>query len=869
MENIKSVIETGKETETSLVSQVETMGEQESSVMEVEPKEQESSIIETEGGNEMESSAMEVEPKEQESVLSETGDDDNEGKSRETTWIEDLQVENDATVAGTLRAHKLVTDMADAPEKDGHGFYSSGAAYDYTPTHIDIDDSKQAEDGIVGLSLRNAANKVLGVVSKLYTGISEKDRKEIEEGSSTGVNQLRAWMENALAKLQWQYLSKEHDDTTDHNIGMGGLAVNGNASVSGDASINHDLAVSGNAMLNAVRSTDYDNSAEQGFSIEKDGNGKYQAFLTNLTIWGKAVFHELEVRKLSYAGGNINLSRAGSKIVKAVPVKKVTATSGTSSTVTWEECEVTDADCAGWKCYLLADNGTTATMNDWQEGDQARCETMGEITSSGSYENTANRSYWRTIPDGGVSTANEKIYGTKVEVYTDADGKEQKRETQVELYDGQMFAWVILGKHSTAFDGVTEGDASTSELQDVPQAGDTIVQDGNRHRGSDGSYDKTDRQNVIALETSGDYAPRIACYANITEYKHTVTKDGKEISLSVFETSPRGGTKINSSRFVWTSDDGSTINIINYRGDWSSSSTYHKNDQVNHNNAVWVCVANSGVDVKEEPSDNSKVWRKEISGGKDGKSARRTAVVNLTSDSGTVFNGSYEGVLLRCSVVIDGKSMGGRIPRNNFSWTRDGQLILPDEDYRYRLASSSDALDLWKCSVKIPKRLLEPIELTALRADGNSLIFHASEDVSKMTLYLCRKWYCRISKLNINRNAWGFRNMVRDYPIPLPFTSLGDNNYSVDMSQLLSSVESHNIVLHKTAKVTTGKTALKHGKHTYWLKQGADGKYHAWGRYGVWLADGNYTPVSTVAKCKIYVETDSDTATTGTASLSV
>ena len=33
------------------------------------------------------------------------------------------------------------------------------------------------------------------------------------------------------------------------------------------------------------------------------------------------------------------------------------------------------------------------------------------------------------------------------------------------------------------------------------------------------------------------------------------------------------------------------------------------------------------------------------------------------------------------------------------------------------------------------------------------------------------------------------------------------------MSQLLSLVESHNIVLHKTAKVTTEKTALEHGKH--------------------------------------------------------
>ena len=38
---------------------------------------------------------------------------------------------------------------------------------------------------------------------------------------------------------------------------------------------------------------------------------------------------------------------------------------------------------------------------------------------------------------------------------------------------------------------------------------------------------------------------------------------------------------------------------------------------------------------------------------------------------------------------------------------------------------------------------------------------------------------------------------------------------------------------------------------------------------GLWLVDSNYTPVSTVAKCKIYVETDSDTSTTGTASLSV
>ena len=220
--------------------------------------------------------------------------------------------------------------------------------------------------------------------------------------------------------------------------------------------------------------------------------------------------------------------------------------------------------------------------------------------------------------------------------------------------------------------------------------------------------------------------------------------------------------------------------------------------------------------------------------------------------------------------------MGGRIPRDNFAWSKDGTEDPNGQkngDFRYRKVSSSDALDLWKCNVKIPKRLLEHIELTALRTDGNSLIFHASEDISKMTLYPCWKRHYKIRNLYTYRNAWGFHDMAHDgkkhHSTPLQFTSLGDNNYSVDMSLLLSFVESHNIVLHKTAKVTTEKAALKHGTHTYWLKQGTDGKYHAWGRYGVWLADSNYTPISTVAKCKIYVETDSDTATTGSASLSV
>lgn len=427
-----------------------------------------------------------------------------------------------------------------------------------------------------------------------------------------------------------QFLSKLTDDTAQGLITFAkGLIAKALADLAMGAKFGNNAMITklGDAVFNTIKSIDYDNAAEQGFSIEKEKDGKYHAFITNLTIWGKARFHELEVRKLSYSGGNIYLSGAGSKLIKVVPVKK----SVSDGVTTWVETTEDDAECVGWKCYLLADDGTTATMNYWQEGDQVRCQTMGEIASGGTYNDASNKSYWRTIPNDGISTQNEKIYGTKTETYRDEDGNEQTREVQVELYDGQAFAWIVIGKHCGDIDGCDDefsvgyngSNPAPLETRDIPSAGDTIVLDGNRHRSDNGVYDKTDRQNVIILETTGEYAPRIACFANITEYKHTFIKvvngEKKEVSLSVFETSPKGGTKINSSRFEWISDDGSTINIINYRGDWVKNSAYHKNDQVNHNNAVWVCVADSGVDVTEEPLDGAKYWKKVLVGGKGEK----------------------------------------------------------------------------------------------------------------------------------------------------------------------------------------------------------------------------------------------------------
>ena len=473
------------------------------------------------------------------------------------------------------------------------------------------------------------------------------------------------------------FLSKENDDTVNGMITfIKGLVSEALVKLNRGAYFGKGGALideAGRAIFESLQSIDYDNEAEQGFAVKKD-NGKYHAFVTNLTIWGKAIFHELDVRKLSYSGGNIYLSGAGSKLIKVVPVKESVSADGV---ISWVETTADDAECAGWKCYLLADNGTTATMNYWQEGDQVRCQTIGEIVAGGAYSDTSNKSYWRTIPDGGVSTQNEKIYGTKTETYLDEAGKEQTREVQVELYDGQAFAWIVVGKHSEGLDGYTEKNAPV-EIKGDPAEGDTIVLDGNRHRNGNLEYDKTDRQNVIILETTGDYAPRIACYANISEYKHTITKsvngENKEVSLSVFETSPKGGTKINSSYFELISDDGSTINIINYRGDWVEGNTYHKNDQVNHNNAVWVCVANSEEDVTGEPSDGSTQWKKVLSGSKGEKGDKGedgvAYQIMITSDTGTVMiNGSGE-MTLKATLLRNGEDISDTVGNSSWSWWR-------------------------------------------------------------------------------------------------------------------------------------------------------------------------------------------------------
>lgn len=357
----------------------------------------------------------------------------------------------------------------------------------------------------------------------------------------------------------------------------------------------------GDMILNTIKSLEYNNAAEQGFSIEKEdpNRDEYHQYITNLTVWGKMTMNELEVMKRTYAGGTIYLSPAGGKIAKVVPVSS------------WDDdesewYETSEDMCVGWKCYLLADDGTAATENLWREGDQVRCQTMGRIAAGGSGQGSAaNKSYWRTILEHGVSQQNEKIY--------DQGGHE--------LFGGQRFAWIVIGKHSEQLDEYAEENAP-AETRDIPEEGDVIVLDGSRT--------DPDRQNVLLLESHGSYAPRLVGYHGIDSYSHA-NKD-------VCDVSPKG-VQVRSEYFklLAQGSNTSTVEIPNFRGQWNASTQYYKNDQVSHNNAIWTCLsANNGT----EPTDGSRYWRKEVYGMKGDN-----AISILVEDAPLIFDAGSNGIV--------------------------------------------------------------------------------------------------------------------------------------------------------------------------------------------------------------------------------
>lgn len=447
-------------------------------------------------------------------------------------------------------------DKAQADEtrtiKSLHDTLKAGDLMNFNDTDLNIEGiisidqfTIKEEDGKIptyDITLRE--DKEVGTIQKIQQQISSLQNGNGGTGAGLTTTQVKNQVATEGSK---HFISKINDDTAKGTITwekvqkfLQGFFLGNNNDFSIDGNGN---AILSSVMLKVLKSIGFNESEQSGFAIKQRSDGKYQMLLTDLIVWGKAIFNTLLIRELSYVGGNIVLSPAAGKISY---IKEVYS-------------ETTN-ELIGWKCYLLADDGTTATINSFKVDDQVRCKTFN--IKAGVYENVSNKDYWRLVTK--VSTENEAI--------TDSEGHE--------LYDGKKFAWIQIAK-----DNCMEG-------SDNPAASDTIVLMGNRR--------DTSRQHLLMMETEGDSAPKLTMYRGINSY----TLKGK----SIFDVGING-INIVSKYYHMTTIDGEKIWTPIYRGDWKEGTEYDYYDEVTWMGTRWLCIVSEGQTTTAEPSEDSPYWK--------------------------------------------------------------------------------------------------------------------------------------------------------------------------------------------------------------------------------------------------------------------
>lgn len=418
-------------------------------------------------------------------------------------------------------------------------------------------------------------------------------------------------------------LSKTHDDSTPYSLDVGkDLTVGGELTAKGIARLLKGLLLGdgstgidaeGRAKLvsiivQSLTSPDFEPNTETGFGITKNGE-RYGLSISDLTVWGKAIFNELDVRKLSYVGGNMVFSACGSKIRKVVlldengeEVKRKTrllTTQGrflpANNTVLSHTTEANLSSASVYRCYFFQDDGTMATTNLWQVGDQARMQVSN--IKEGRYAGVGNRRYWRLVKAVGEDYIDLSI-------------------------------------------------SDCEEGSNIPQAGDSLVQFGSRTN--------TDRMGLIYVVVNGDEAPAIIWYDRVNSY----TLKGRMTSI----VSPRK-VIFSTQLFKLVNYDGTITPMTIDCGEWSSSKTYYNHNRVSCDGRLWLCIAPEGVAVTEKPSSSSDKWLLQVDRGGE------TIVVQVSVASGSIRNGAG-AVTLKATIYKGAKDITSTIPISAISWER-------------------------------------------------------------------------------------------------------------------------------------------------------------------------------------------------------
>lgn len=264
------------------------------------------------------------------------------------------------------------------------------------------------EEGGISLELQPATATRLGGI-KVGAGLDiEADGTlSVAGGSGTGGDV-------DITVTDKRYIRKDQDDFTDNRLTVNGLTAKNDRlsgserglTVENGAKVSDKLEVEGGVIVDGdsefhdklvgedIESTEMVHGMlGRGFFLGMNENNSLLE-IDDLLVRNKAVFAELEIRKLSYVNGSIVLSAAGG-IIESVEV-------------------LGNGD---FKCYLKSDDGTTATTNSFQVNDLVRCQTFD--IKPGVYENVSNKFYWRQVVDLGTEDNRNWITLSKTQKSTD------------------------------------------------------------------------------------------------------------------------------------------------------------------------------------------------------------------------------------------------------------------------------------------------------------------------------------------------------------------------------------------------------------------------------------------------------------------
>lgn len=398
----------------------------------------------------------------------------------------------------------------------------------------------------------------------------------------------------------------------------------------------HNLNVTGTfdaikGYIDDIRSHNYQSGMldGSGWRLTNDnGDGASELEVDMLKVRKKATFMELEIREETFVGGNQHYSPAGSVIYRVeyldendealgYTVMKVpfllkrfaflghffnyAARKRIQRELTAEEWK----KCHHFRCYLLADNGTTATRNWWKVGDQPRCQTFNKAISA---ENKRNN-----------------LYNWKKDHFNDDPSQPMPKYTTIEgpfetsyywrlctnvgsaiLDDGHAYDFIDMpyeGWEVTDASGVTRrySENEKASFRDggsgIPVAGDTIVCMGNRT--------DQERMNMISLYTSGNdnNPPAIKGYRGI----HTFSI---EQANRVFEISPNEFL-VRSRDFKLLDDAGYEFPVPIEKGEYTPGVRYHWYDRVSWAGCLWLCQVLDDYQWQDVAGNSYEAWRVE------------------------------------------------------------------------------------------------------------------------------------------------------------------------------------------------------------------------------------------------------------------